>query len=434
MGAGKWRDEYADALRGAGRVVILPDDDEEGRAHAAQVAASVAGVVADVRVVDLWNGGETKRDMSDWLSQATTDEERAQARTVLAEMAKQTPRWRPPTSESDDEPDSTWTACDLVALAADPPAPPAIGGLLYPGKAHVISGEAETGKSLSLLAIAADELLADHGVVWVDTDEMGPGPVLEVLRGFGVDDDRISRLFFYLRPEEAFTAEAYECLAALIAAHSVRLVVFDAFNATLSLHGLDPCSTVEVQRFLHQVVNPLARRGVAVALLDHVVKKAEERGRYAYGSERKQTGVQVHIGMKAIEPFGRGRRGKSKLTVHKDRPGFLERPSPGLFVLNSDAESGRLSWRIEADHSAGDEGEFRPTNLMEKISRHLEISGKPKSRNAIEQAVPGKTDWKRVAIDRLLAEGFAEEVPGDRGARLVKVVRVFREMDEWDEL
>ena len=37
MGAGKWRDEYADTLSGAD-VVILPDNDEPGRAHAEQVA------------------------------------------------------------------------------------------------------------------------------------------------------------------------------------------------------------------------------------------------------------------------------------------------------------------------------------------------------------------------------------------------------------
>jgi hypothetical protein len=38
MGAGKWRDEYAQMLRGAGRVVVVADDDAPGREHAAQVA------------------------------------------------------------------------------------------------------------------------------------------------------------------------------------------------------------------------------------------------------------------------------------------------------------------------------------------------------------------------------------------------------------
>jgi 5S rRNA maturation endonuclease (ribonuclease M5) len=40
-GAGKWRDEYAEALRGASEVVIVADKDEPGRAHAEAIAASL---------------------------------------------------------------------------------------------------------------------------------------------------------------------------------------------------------------------------------------------------------------------------------------------------------------------------------------------------------------------------------------------------------
>lgn len=44
-GAGKWRPEYADALAGATRVVIVADKDEAGRRHAREVAASLKGRV-----------------------------------------------------------------------------------------------------------------------------------------------------------------------------------------------------------------------------------------------------------------------------------------------------------------------------------------------------------------------------------------------------
>ena len=36
---------------------------------------------------------------------------------------------------------------DLVAAAADPPEPPTIGGLLYPGKRTLLSGETESLKT-----------------------------------------------------------------------------------------------------------------------------------------------------------------------------------------------------------------------------------------------------------------------------------------------
>lgn len=49
-GAGSWRGEYADSLRGA-RVLVWPDDDEPGRRHAATIAASLRGVAASVTVL-----------------------------------------------------------------------------------------------------------------------------------------------------------------------------------------------------------------------------------------------------------------------------------------------------------------------------------------------------------------------------------------------
>lgn len=64
-GAGKWSDEYGEYLRGRG-VVILPDNDEPGREHAAKVVRSLRGVAAGVRVLEL-PGLPPKGDVSDWL-------------------------------------------------------------------------------------------------------------------------------------------------------------------------------------------------------------------------------------------------------------------------------------------------------------------------------------------------------------------------------
>jgi hypothetical protein len=51
-GAGKWRDEHSETLRGA-RVVILPYNDDPGRQHAQKVAQHLQGVAAEVRVLEL---------------------------------------------------------------------------------------------------------------------------------------------------------------------------------------------------------------------------------------------------------------------------------------------------------------------------------------------------------------------------------------------
>jgi hypothetical protein len=70
---------------------------------------------------------------------------------------------------------------------------------------------------------------------------------------------------------------------------------------------------------------------------------------------------------------------------------------------------------------------------MEKVSRYLEIAGEPQSRTQIERGVSGKAEYVRKAIDALIADRYAEEIEGDRGARPVKLLRPFREADEWDE-
>ena len=70
MGADKWLPEYGEHLRGA-RVVVLPDWDKPGLAHAKMVAESLRGIARSAVVVLLSGmcvGPFTKRDVSDWLS------------------------------------------------------------------------------------------------------------------------------------------------------------------------------------------------------------------------------------------------------------------------------------------------------------------------------------------------------------------------------
>jgi hypothetical protein len=326
-----------------------------------------------------------------------------------------------------------WEPRSLIALSTRPPEPPTVGDLFYPRRRHVVSGEYECGKSWLLLCVAAAELLAERGVVWVDADDMGDGAILERLRQLGVPDDRVHTHFGYLRPADALTADGWRRVEKFIYRMNARLAVFDAFNPMLALHGLDPAKTPDVERFYTTVVDPFRRAGCAAVALDHVVKNPEASRRYSYGSERKASGAEVHIGLTVVDAFGRGKTGRAKLTVHKDRPGFLTRPSPGLLVVKSDPDDGRCSWHVAADTSVTDGGEFRPTGLMEKVSRYLEAASAPRSRTQIEEAVTGRATYKRLAIDLLVAEGFAAESPGDRKARMVRIERVFREADEVEE-
>jgi 5S rRNA maturation endonuclease (ribonuclease M5) len=67
MGAGKWREEYSDQLAGK-HVLIFPDNDAPGKKHAEEVAASLAGKAASVRLGRVPVG----KDVTDWIEAGAT--------------------------------------------------------------------------------------------------------------------------------------------------------------------------------------------------------------------------------------------------------------------------------------------------------------------------------------------------------------------------
>jgi DNA primase len=84
-GSGKWSDSYNHFFRGR-NVVILPDNDRTGRDHAEDVARSLTGVAASVKVVDL-PGLPPKGDVSDWLANGGTAHQ-------LVELSRTAPKCR----------------------------------------------------------------------------------------------------------------------------------------------------------------------------------------------------------------------------------------------------------------------------------------------------------------------------------------------------
>ncbi len=86
-GAGKWRKEYSVCLKGA-KAIILPDNDDPGRAHAQQVAQFLAGVAAEVKIIEL-PGLPPKGDASDWIANGGNRDE-LQALCAKALSVRQT--------------------------------------------------------------------------------------------------------------------------------------------------------------------------------------------------------------------------------------------------------------------------------------------------------------------------------------------------------
>jgi 5S rRNA maturation endonuclease (ribonuclease M5) len=284
MGAGKWRDEYAESLRGAGRVVVLSDDDEEGRAHAEQVARSLAGVVSDVRVVELWPRGETKADVSDWIAVAADDEERAQARNLLEEIAERTPQWQ----EAEESGQPFALPLDEF-LATKSETPPALIGdneenLLPATGLLLLFAKGGRGKT-TLTAEAALHLAS--GVDWLGFKVERPlrvlfieneGPQepfrakLELKRKLWEHEIR-ETIFVHTLNWGAFSLEdtgQLERLRAFIDAEGIDLVIGDPLD-TLGIRGVG--SPEDTRNFLLLMAHAGLFRTVAFWLLHHPRKE-----------------------------------------------------------------------------------------------------------------------------------------------------------------
>ena len=93
-GALKWRAEISGWFNGSD-VVLLPDADEPGRKHAADVARKLVGIAARIRVLEL-PGLPPRGDVSDWLVAGGTRER-------LIALAAAAPDWSPETAAAESE-------------------------------------------------------------------------------------------------------------------------------------------------------------------------------------------------------------------------------------------------------------------------------------------------------------------------------------------
>jgi len=96
-GAGKWTQSLSVYLRDR-RVVVLPDNDEPGLAHAIQVAGSLVWAgAASVRIVQLPELAP-KGDVSDWLNDVCAKADtfhKSYPRDELTRIIKQAAEWKP---------------------------------------------------------------------------------------------------------------------------------------------------------------------------------------------------------------------------------------------------------------------------------------------------------------------------------------------------
>lgn len=300
--------------------------------------------------------------------------------------------------------------------------------LLYPGRINALIGETEACKTWVAMAVVAQELMVGHHVIYADFED-GPESAVERLRALGVGTDAIAVGLTYLNPGGRFDELAQAVIEEAIRRRGEpSLAVVDGVTEAMSDVGLDPMSGIDVATYHRGSPRWLARTGAAVALIDHVTKSQEGRGRWAIGSERKISGLDgAAFGLESLNPFGRGRKGLVKLTVAKDRSGHVRQHAGtkeviSMVELRSWPEDGvTVSFGLPEEAGAGS---FRPTHIMSKLSEAI-IAQPGLSSRALRAAVSGKSDTKDLALELLIKEGFVGVEQGARGARYHHSLRPF---------
>lgn len=333
---------------------------------------------------------------------------------------------------------SSWSPLDisdtlqgLLAGTLDQPMP-TVAGWLYPAAVNGLAGESGCGKTWTALVSAASELMAGGSVVYVDLED-SPAGIVGRLLALGVPSDVILSRFAYVRPDEAFRDDVRDDLWSAIHHMEPSLVVLDSTGESLALEGVDPNSDDGVARWFQRVARPIAERGPAVLLLDHLPKNDKAAGS-PIGSQRKRaaiSGVQMIQTVAKGMSFAKGRPGIAKLSCTKDRHGnFVTGEAVLQLVVRPEPSRGEAGVSASLTPITEDE-EFAPTRHMEAITGWLSQQGAPQTTAAIKKAVRGKAETLTSALAVLVASGYLTTAPGARNSTLYTLVTTFSIGDDY---
>lgn len=329
---------------------------------------------------------------------------------------------------------STWDVVDLGPYLDGtyrPPVPAFLHrndglALLYPGLTHSIYGETESAKSWISLLACAQAIKNGQDALFVDL-ESDAGQVTFRLRLLGCTAEEIRTHFHYVSPWAA-PADAGDVTAWLdrTLGRAYAVAVIDAMSGALNLFDLKPNESRDITKFYAGMPSHIvARTGAALAVVDHVIKDKDTRGRWPSGSERKVSALTgAALSVRRQDPFGEGMRGTAEIWIARDRAGGLRGKGGlgdrdgmqqiGTFVLDSSIPS-LFTAIIEPQPAEENQNESAVENVSLDVQKYLMHYGGANSR-AIREAVPAKAEMVTAAVRMLVDAGTVRVESGARGA------------------
>ncbi len=303
--------------------------------------------------------------------------------------------------------------------------------LFYPGLVNGAMGESGSGKSFMCQFVAAEVMRGGRGAVYLDWEDHEESVYSRMFSMIGIPAVLIDH-FSYFRMTDKLDDERLRVVDALIAERDVGLIVVDSVGEAMALDGVKQNDDDAVAAWFRRVPRRWADLGPAVIVIDHVSKNPETRGLYAIGSQRKRAAITGHAVMvEQVKPFAKEQKGVARIVTAKDRHGAYGRGHVvAEFILDDRPETKPqvVELAVPAATTSSD-GSFRPTGIMEKVSRYLELSPAGRSKNDVEGYVRGKATWKRTAMAALVEEGYITEERMGQTHQL-KSLKPFREDED----
>jgi len=398
-GAGKWRDEYSEVLRGAS-VVVIPDADKPGRDHAARVAGSLAGVAALVRVVEMPGA----KDATAWAGAGGTREalEALVASgggpgVLMSEVKPELVRWLWP-------------------------------GRIPLGKLTVVDGDPGQGKSSILLDLAArvssgrpmpdGTPSVDGGVVILTAEDGLADTVRPRLEAAGADLERIVALVQVPSsdgPRPVTLPDDLEYVKAEIVRVGAVLVIVDPLMAFLTGKA-DAHRDQDVRRALVPLAALAEETGAAVVLIRHLVKSGGVNPVYRGGGSIGIVGACRSGLLVGADPHVEGIRVLASTKSNLSAP-----PASLAFQLEAAGDVLGVRWMGSSEHTAtsllaaaADQEEQGAVAEAKAFLQDLLRDGPRAAREVRQEAEAAGLSWR--TINRAKAPlGIVTSKAGNRG-------------------
>lgn len=324
-------------------------------------------------------------------------------------------------------------------LAGQPPTatPPAIchrtdgHALFYAGRVNGVFGDPESGKTWLAQCAGVETLNAGGTFAMVDVDHNGVDHTVARLMLLGAKPHHLAdpERFRYYEPEDS---DQLHAAIADITQRRPHVVLLDSLGEMLPMLGVKSVDNDEITIALRTIVMPPAKAGSCVITVDHLPKNSDARTTgYAIGGTAKKRAMDgAYLRAEARTQPAPGGIGRITLRIEKDRTGELRKTSGGGYAgtFTLDSTSAQVTtWSIgREDSPITPDGKFRPTHLMERISRFVEDNDQC-TFTEIKAAVKGTDDNLRAAIHTLVEEGYLSRLDGPRRAKYHHSIAIYRE-------